>query len=320
VPQDFPTIQQAINSLEAQQVIRVDARRGPYLENLVIDEFGIKLESIRGRAEIQSPSGQDPVVAIRASGTEIHGFLITGGSTGVVVEHATGVVISNNEITNNLQGVGLIEASGVRITSNEIIENGSIGVLLQKSGTIQVVGNTISKNPIGGIFFEQNSVENLIEGNVIQESDMGVRLMTSPRNRFLGNKISHNSTFGVSIESSEDILVQGNEVLQCGIGIDSVNGLGLHLIRNRIAENGTGVNLHGSVRRNVIRENSFIANSQFALRNTASYEIDATHNYWGSESGPVLIDAESSESIENAIRGEILFAPWLTESLHSESE
>ena len=168
VPDDFTTIQAAIDAAEAGDVVRVSA--GTYVETLRLRPGISVLGAGAGTTVIDSTS--DNVVKC-ADNTVISGFTISGGNNGVFVpdstsatveqcvisENSTGILaigattISRNMITRNVIGILVTGPSSV-IANNVVVYNrgeDAIGIALLETGA-QVVNNTVDANELAGIY------------------------------------------------------------------------------------------------------------------------------------------------------------------------
>ena len=315
VPEDYSTIQLALDAAKPGDTILVDARSGPFDESIRILTNQLTLRSRHGSSVIRAIGSSLPVVSIFADEVLIEGFEFSGGHVGLLVEGSYASAVFDTRIIGNLQGVGVNQSQGLIFENNQVIENESIGILLHNSSNNHFTDNSVIENPIGGIFLEANSEQNLFESNRIESSDMGFRLMSSPSNVFRQNEILNNTTFGVSIETSQAGVYEHNFVIANGMGMRIANGLGTQLIGNLIEQNVVGIELQGSVRRLQIAGNSFVANVEFSLINRSSEVVIAQNNYWGSEDGPSVI-ASGQENVANGIFGPVVFDPWLAEPIH----
>jgi len=129
------------------------------------------------------------------------------------------------------------------------------------------------------------AANNLIEGNRFYDNAVGVYIMYSGGGAIRNNVFSHaNGSAGMAVgfKEASDVIVEGNEIIYCAIGI----GLDLSpfepdstiTIRgNRIAYNGIGVSFLADKEGTIVENNAFEGNlTQVALGDTGS----ARHNVW----------------------------------------
>jgi len=135
VPNDYPTIQAAINAASDGDTVFV--RNGDYHE-IVIANKTISL------------IGEDPHstaingVSVTADDVQVSGFHVTLGGTGVYINYADRTVVMNNQIDYNGGGIVIDFANQTTVLNNLIDHNGGSGIRLYSSFNNTVVGNTIS--------------------------------------------------------------------------------------------------------------------------------------------------------------------------------
>ncbi|UCG49459.1 MAG: right-handed parallel beta-helix repeat-containing protein [Phycisphaerales bacterium] len=145
VPQDYPTIQQAIDASMDGETIEVAC--GTYEQSVTVDK-SIELIGIGsprlGQPTIDAKGGTN-VIRIDAPACAVSGFNLTGGYRGIYVQ-SYGNTISNNNIAMNSEGIYLSSASGRNTLSNNIIaDNTSRGIYILNSDQ-----NTLRDNAISG--------------------------------------------------------------------------------------------------------------------------------------------------------------------------
>jgi len=165
VPDDYPTIQEAINNANEGDSIFV--RNGTYYENVVIN----KTVSLIGENPINTiiDGGKTgSVVYVRAINSSISGFTIQNSGTsnrasGVRVSHSSGNNISLNVITNNDCGIFIYGSSKNTMSNNTINANRIYGIHLWSSSNNTLTNNTISNNYNGII--KEGSSNNILKNN-----------------------------------------------------------------------------------------------------------------------------------------------------------
>jgi parallel beta-helix repeat protein len=197
----YPNVQSAINGAGVSRTVNVS---GTCNENVNIPENKLNLTlNGGGTATLHGPSAVNPVINVRGSGSVIQGFaLISGGQEGILVTRGGTAVIQNNTvdgigthgivvnqsgsariINNTIQnnprtGIVVNEQGQARIgvlTKNDVsaspnlIQNNNIGIDVEGSSDVTIVGNTIQNNASDGILLQQVShgdiSDNLINGN-----------------------------------------------------------------------------------------------------------------------------------------------------------
>jgi len=171
VPDDYPTIQQAINNANEGDTIFV--RTGLYNENIVLDKALSLLGEGRTTTIIDGSGGQW-TVSVRASNAAISGFTIRDGGKDMAYK-----IIPNGGVT--------ISSNCTSLFNNIITDNDYCGVRLSVS-------------------IYANSYGNIVKDNDIVNNVYGISLDSySDNNKIVGNNISSN-TFGISIGSSYNFL------------------------------------------------------------------------------------------------------------------
>jgi len=218
-------------------------------------------------------------------------------------------VIQGNTITNNSRGITCGLASPT-ICNNTITSNLGNGIECSYSNaTIQ--NNVISFNE-GGIHFDNSNPT--IEGNFFSNNSQGISCGFSS-GVIRGNTFT-NSGNSIDLYWSSPI-IQGNIITtNTGTGVWCMNHSNPAIQGNIITFNigyGIGCN-YGS--QPEIHQNDIYGQNNYGLCNEDdSVTVNATYNYWGSESGPALGQADAVDPEE--INGSVLFNPWLTESIFS---
>jgi len=195
VPQDFPTIQSAIDA--APQGATVVVAAGSYRENLLILK-PITLRSVRGARDTVIDGGSiGPVVVVRGTGAErvvISGFTITkglnngafsgdgaGNAGGIHMESVVGVVM-DSVIRDNVGCLG----SGISTLSAAV--------------TIQ--RNQIRNNP------KDPSCDGADGGGIFLRGD-GVRPSTVVSNVVVGHRIGGRGA-GVAVQGMTEVTIRDN--------------------------------------------------------------------------------------------------------------
>lgn len=149
VPDDFPTIQQAIDAASERDTIVV--RDGVYYENLNVDkQLTIKSENGSARCIIDG-RGKGNVVTLKADGITLEGFTIRNSGRAFLIIFGTnyaGVkiysddnILTRNNIVNNYYGICLVYSTNNSITNNIISSNNYYDIYLDGSWYNRVTNN-----------------------------------------------------------------------------------------------------------------------------------------------------------------------------------
>jgi hypothetical protein len=246
VPQDYSTIQAAIDAAAAGDTVQVSS--GTYGGPIDFHAKAITLESDAGASSttIQG-DGVNVVVTMNANDGEtpvLRGFTVTGGGAngftdGAIDTSGGPALIEDNTITGNrFCDDGAISAafSAATIRDNQITNNsqscsggvGGAGVSIRGAGTVQVLGNVIS-------------------GNTHTQAAGGVGLFAAGTPTISGNVIRNNVGWqggGISLFNDSDALITNNVI----VGNQGAQGGGIYwtvpygargpqIVNNTIADN-----------------------------------------------------------------------------------
>jgi len=231
VPNDFPTIQEAINAAENGSTILVDS--GIYHEHVVLNKtlalIGTEKENTviydtRPYSSIFSTDLEAAAIYILADDTVVNGFTIRNGTYGVGVDHCNGSIVSGNIITLNVHGVTLDHSNASAISDNIVTSNLWDGIELANSCNNTVSNNIVSSTWVivldgaeGFGIHLSSSVENTINGNIITGSGWFDIFLEdgSNNNTMFENTIGpmgpQESTFGQDLESGRPL--SGNNTI-----------------------------------------------------------------------------------------------------------
>ena len=293
VPEDYSTIQEAINSAAHGDEIIVAT--GEYIENINLNGKNIILRSID---PLDNSIVLDTIIngnrlgsVVKFSGSEnsgcvLEGFTITKGNAqygGGIFGNGTNAIIRNNQISNNtvvMAGGGISNCNGL-IEKNIIISNNvnddyyyGGGGLYGCNGMIKenIIANNISNNDGGGLYNCHGTVMDCtISGNYAFADGGGLAYCNAGIN---GNDIINNRTQG-----------QGGGMTWCPGDIEN------NLISSNSSYAGAGIDhAAGTIRNNVISYNKASRSGggmQFApglienniIKGNEAFLIDNDHYY-----------------------------------------
>jgi parallel beta-helix repeat protein len=202
VPDDFHTIQEAINKAGSGDTIRIKA--GTYMENVLVNK------------------------AISLIGEDRYNTVIDGSKLGIVIGiTVSNVFIGNLTVRNAGSSIGDsgINLSGVEnctINGNLLIENGNNGIMVYQSVGNVVVGNIVAETDQSGIILYGSSNNTVSENNVQNASRYGIALQDSYYCRVTENNVT-SSYEGIVLLSSNGNSVSRNTVTEStsqGIRLD----------------------------------------------------------------------------------------------------
>jgi parallel beta-helix repeat protein len=148
VPDDYPTIQAAVDAASTGDTIIV--RAGEYRENIVVNKrLTIKSENGSGNCIVEAEDRDDDVFEVTADYVNIAGFRVenaTGSSkAGIYLYRVDQCNISNNNVKNNHFGIRLY-ASGNSIINDNNASNNYDGIYLSYSNNNMFYLNNFINN------------------------------------------------------------------------------------------------------------------------------------------------------------------------------
>jgi len=265
VPQDYPTIQQAIDAASAGDTIQVDRRSGEsqsvYYERLVIDKELILVGESRETIIIDG-GGTGTVIRIQADNVEIRGFTIRNVDqkySGIRANGYSYVTIANNTIEKSKYGISLLNSNYNTATQNLLFNNSAAGISLSES-----VGNNISDNGVSeGAYGIKLSSTNatFVVNNTVADTSYGIYLADSSNDTVDKNTLLRNGVDGIFPHASHDIIVSNNEISESAYGIQLYSSDTITVLDNDATDNDYGIYLVYSGPSNTIENNTISRNT-----------------------------------------------------------
>jgi nitrous oxidase accessory protein len=267
VPDDYPTIQEAIHNAAEGDTVFV--KNGVYEvdENrtIVIAKTLSLIGEDPDNTVILGVFGlyPDNDVAIRfaAPNITISGFTITNCSVAIAIanyyaqQYPSGCRITNNNIVNNAEGIRP-QRNDLLISGNNITGNRGGGIMGYNAENIIITGNNISGNGYGiNIGISRNVT---VRGNNISGNTRGLNLVYYGPYFVYGNNITKNECGIRFAEGCQNATVSGNNITQNSVGVVLLN-----------FPNGGDAAISGVG--NTVFGNLFIDNSEQVLPNVNEY-------------------------------------------------
>jgi len=163
VPQDYGTIQEAINVAVSGETIVVAS--GVYHEHIGIDK-PLTLSGENCNTTIIEGDGENRVIlVIKASQVRLSGFTIRNGAGGILLEYSNNSFITDNMVTNTMDGLSLLFSHNNTIISNTIKDNEK-GLFLGDSNSNVICYNNFINNTEQAVTMDsRNTWENDVKGN-----------------------------------------------------------------------------------------------------------------------------------------------------------
>jgi len=194
VPDDYSTIQEAINKANPGDTIYV--RAGTYYENVVVNKMVFLIGENRSTTVIDGSGAVNTyVVSILADNVFIGGFTIQGpgpwegGYWGISLRGNNNTV-SKNIIRDLHYGITFYETKYNTIESNMIGPHGH-AIELRSSSHNEISNNAITSSS-GGIYLDQFNHDILVDNNTITYNHWGIIVQDSWNNVITKNVISTN--------------------------------------------------------------------------------------------------------------------------------
>jgi len=213
VPDDYVTIQEAINSANEGDTIYV--KKGIYHENLGIDKPVTLMGEDIDSTIIDGNTSQNYRVPININGdnVSVSGFTLSYGYAGIQIWDAKYCNISGNMITNAQYGIIMADSENNSITGN-IFESIGFGCAIKLSYAINnLVNRNFIDSCVEGIQIRQYSNSNIISENTVVNIDaVAIRLLYSDGNEVINNNITNSGT-GITIYVSNNNTVYHNNFI-----------------------------------------------------------------------------------------------------------
>lgn len=300
---------------------------------------------------IVNGEGIGTVLTITASGAIVENLVIRNSGNvidreegGIVVENASDVQIIGNRLENVLYGIRGVQANRLHLIDNYItgmdlhIARRGDGIRLWQSEECLVEGNTIEQARDAIFWFSDNTTVRgnkfrdsrygvhmmytdgmLIEDNYLKGNSVGAYLMYSANVRVRGNTFRLNrgpSGYGLALKDMDGVTVHDNYYIDNRVGLFFDNApsrvdVTQEIERNVLAFNDIGVLMMPAVKRNLLRNNTFLDNlEQVGIKGGGSNPGDELGgnewdgNFWSDYVG---YDAASDSIGDLAYRSESLF-------------
>ena len=223
-PNNYTSIQKAINDAEIWDTVFVYDDSSPYYENVVVNKSIQLIGEDKHTTVIDGKEMEEAVVHINVDGVTVQGFTIQNGSSqtspnygieiisdnniiedNIIVDNCFGIqigkiphiysynnIIKNNIIKNNEHiGLSLAFAFNNVISGNFVSSNGDQGILLNyESSNNLITYNDVSHHGHSGIYINGNN--NTIRLNNVINNSMGIWFLYSIKNQVLENNIYNN--------------------------------------------------------------------------------------------------------------------------------
>lgn len=307
VPDDYPTIQEAVNGAVDGDTIFVEV--GTYYEHVVVNKT-ILLVGEDVSTTIIDGGGIGHVVYVVRNNVSLTGFTVRNSGNvhmpdldaGICLNGTRGCVLSGNCVVDNgFAGISILSSQYNKIDSNNVSDTGWGGIHLMNSSRNTVTGNILYSNGRqqqwgGGINGHAGSHYNNITGNTIVDCVYGMFYHDARYNRICRNNISATSSIGIWLQDTvSHNVVAENSLINCTVGI-FLEGPNYNntLLRNTITGSRYGMRIQDYARYTRIAENTIEETGcgiqiQNAV-NTEIYNNTIARNYGGEWDAGIRLD------------------------------
>jgi nitrous oxidase accessory protein len=274
VPDDYPTIQEAVNA--AHQGDTVLVRSGTYRENVVVN----KSISLTGESPANTKvngGSTAPALHITAGNTIVSGFTIQNGVYTVFVDRCSSNIIEKNVFQGGFDGIFFWHSDNNTVDKDEFSGTFDYGVLLGGYCSDSTVRDNIVEHTWYGIGLWDSS-SNTVYNNTIENTGSGAAPSGfepagilvydhSKDNKIIGNRLSNNDWNGIAV------------VLNSAGNVISDNTVSSSYYYGVWVENSSG---------NFFNHNLFNNQKQFYIENAGNTWDDSYPsggNYWSDYTG-----------------------------------
>jgi len=250
VPDDYPTIQEAVNAASSGDTIFV--RAGTYYEHVVVNKT-VSLTGENRDTTIIDGGGVGNAVDVLANNVTITGFTVRGSGgltasgfgSGIYLFCSDNAEIRGNNIVSNYCGIYLKQSNNVVISENAILFQSNLGVYLVDSRGIIVKKNNMTNNRVG-IYIAGSEDSIVSENNITNNERSGIESVgfRSYNNSFIRNVITGNM-IGIVLGTADRNILDGNIVTNNMVGIELRNSEGIILRNNNMTSNRKNFHVGG---------------------------------------------------------------------------
>lgn len=264
VPDDYPTIQEAINNAVDNDTVFV--KQGTYNENITISK-SLSLIGENSHTTIINGSNFGTAILIIANNVKVSGFTVKNGES---------ITPPGYMAPDKTHGIHLLHANYCNISGNNVEYNG-YGIWLYDSSSNTINGNNITYNWDGIAL--QKSINNQITRNRVEANRFGVRFASSMNNIFRNNNLKDNT---------DDILISENSFANDVDSSNIINDKPVYYWVNesdKIVPSNAGIVILVNCTKITV-QNLFIQNHQYGIilvdtRNSTIKNNQINDNYYG---------------------------------------
>ena len=291
VPQEYPTIQAAVNAAGAGDIIEVGS--GTYPENVIVNKT-VTIKGDSATTTIVDGGGKDMVFNVQEDNVELSDLTIRNGGSysGVTIyDPYNGLTIRNTRVIDNAVGVVISGSYDSYINDNTIedsvfINNQMYSINVRFTSNTIIGDNQVSESAYGVTI--SDSLSSQVVNNTVSDTSYGIYVPYSNNANVSANTLISNS-WNIYLTYSNSGIIGHNNVSGGAVGIQVMHSEGNSVLNNNVADTSYGIYL-GHCGANTVSSNT------------------ASLNDWGIE----LYNSSGSTITENLIR-ENAWGAWVTE-------
>ncbi|MCI2436782.1 right-handed parallel beta-helix repeat-containing protein [Candidatus Acetothermia bacterium] len=270
VPDEFKTIQEALNTAEPGDVILIAG--GDYTENLLITK-SVTLQGAAGRDFVSViGNGVVPTVVIsKAQNVVISGVTVTNGRNGIEMADSS-LTLSNVVLKKNIRRGLSAERSVVEIKDSEVLETqpdaegfqGS-GIRVTDHSKVTITNVTVSDNARVGVTVSDSSEATITSSRVLGTKPnasgaygWGIDVSVNSKATIRENTVSGNTAVGIGIGENSQAVIESNQITDQKPDGSGIRGYGILIQLGSKAE---------------IRNNTLTKNTDKAILATERTEV-----------------------------------------------
>jgi len=317
--ESFDSAQAAVDAANPGETVWLS---GQFREPVTVDTPNLTLTSASASLAVIDGGGEEDALTIDADGVTVRrvwirnsGFDAAENDAAVWV-NGSSVSVVNSRVSAMTFGIWVDGVDDAVIRNNTVVGRESVrplsyrgnGIQLWKTEDTLVADNRITDVRDGiyyswasGVVGRNNTMWDLrygvhymysddcrLVGNVAFGNDVGYALMTS-ENLDIADNVAVNNTgssgHGLLLKRIDGTTVRNNSLVANGNGLYVYNSVRNELTGNLVMDNDVGVHLTAGSSHEVVRQNSFIANSEsvYAVINEqVAWNGSTRGNYWSS--------------------------------------
>jgi len=294
VPDNYTTIQKAINAVKTGDIIRV--RATTYYEHVVVNKT-VSLIGEDSSATIIDGNGTGTVVLVTADNVVVSDLTVKNGEFGIRIDSSASCTISGINANDNVDGIHISSSYDCVVMESNASSNDRRGIFLNSAWNSQIIGNTVNNNrKYYGYGINLNASWNcLINGNVANNNYYdGLGFLNSSNCIVSENNVWSNDFLGIWLDTSRNITVSRNYFGNNTEGISLISSGNCTFEGNNIYDNqGSGVKLYYSnfivfYHNNFVNNTSQVNKDEISFNNVWDNSYPSGGNHWNDYNGTDL--------------------------------